>query len=74
MKVLFIFLLFLLLIHLVDFTFQLLVGIKTDIAISSILSPFQMMDTAQYIILIFLILIFLISIIPFFKKRGQTKS
>jgi hypothetical protein len=74
LKVLCIFLLFLLLIHLVDFTFQLLVGAKTDIAIDSIVSQYQMMDIAQYVILIFLILIFLISVIPFYKKRGQSKS
>lgn len=71
LKVLFIFLSLILIIHLVDFTFQLLIGLKANTAIESIASQYQMMSIAEYIILICLLLFFLMTVIYSLYKRKQ---
>ncbi|WP_078408855.1 hypothetical protein [Priestia abyssalis] len=71
MKVLLIFLLLILLIHLIDFTFQLLIGLKANTAIEIIVNHYLMMNIAEYIILICLLLFFLMTVIySFYKKRA----
>jgi len=69
LKVLLIFLSLNLLIHLVDFTFQLLIGLKVDTALENIASHYQMMSIAEYILLICLLLFFLMTMIYSFYKR-----
>ncbi|KKI92701.1 hypothetical protein WQ54_07340 [Bacillus sp. SA1-12] len=69
MKVLWIFLLLMSLIHLIDFIFQLLIGMNANTAIETIVNHYGMMSIAEYIILICLLLIFLLSVIYSFYKK-----
>jgi len=69
LKVLFIFLLLISLIHLVDFGFELLSGVKANIAIGSMVNEYETMDTIEWIVLICLLLSFFITIIYSFYKR-----
>jgi len=75
LKVLFIFLLLISLIHLVDFALELLSGVKAHTAIGSIINEYKTMDTIECIILICLLLSFFITIIySFHKRKSQLKN